>query len=683
MTARQYVAYYRVSTERQGFSGLGLEAQRAAVRRFLEKAPGKLVAEFTEIKSGSKGCRPQLAEALRVCRMRRAVLLIASLDRLARNVALISSLMDSDLEFVAVDFPRATRLTLHVLAAIAEYESSLISERLKAAFAAAKARGVKLGGSRGKSSDMRAAVAASVAARRAKTKARAMDLAPIAWDLKAKGRSNVEIAEHFNRQRIETPKRVKWRSSGVRRILRLTANEFRSFAQAAKTFPHPESLRAQARAEMLAPLVWELNRRGMSPTSIGEELNRRQIATPRKAKWRNSTVLNILRRTAASHGSIAEATDVASPGRRSMHAKQRAFDLAPLLWKLRRRGKSVAAMADELARRNFRAPCGGSWHPSAVRRILLLTAPAFAPDDDIVTAVRLGRHPDEKKRRAISVAPVVWQLRAEGKAVAVIADELNRRKIATPHGRPWRFNSIRNVLKLTASEFSSIGEAAAERSNVHAIRMRRALELGQVVWKLKKTGISITEIAVQMTRNGIAAPQGKRTWTVKTVGKILRSTAAEFGPVGGEKILSSRRVRADRRAKELAPVFWELKAAGRTNLEIAGELDRRRIPTPKGGRWQSSAVQRILALSANGFVGFAEAAAARPHHHSIRARRRAQEIAPIAWKLRSSGKTLASVADELNRQNLTTPRKGKWCVARVSRLLQATADAFGPTQKAA
>ncbi|MGA2795764.1 MAG: recombinase family protein, partial [Roseiarcus sp.] len=441
--------------------------------------------------------------------MRRAVLLIARLDRLARNVALISSLMDSDLEFVAVDFPQATRLTLHVLAAIAEYESRLISERLKAAFAAAKARGVKLGGLRGKSSDMSAAVAASVAARRAKTKARAIDLAPIAWDLKVKGKSHVEIAEEFNRQRIETPKRAKWHSSGILRILQLTASEFNSLAEAAKAIPRPQSRRAQERAEALASLAWELTRRGMSLTSIAKELNRREIATPRSTKWRNSTVLKILRRTVASHGSIAEAKDVASSCRRSMHAKQRAFDLAPLLWKLRGRGKSLAAMAEQLRRRKIRAPCGGTWRASTVRRILLLTAPAYAPGDDIVTAVRLGRHPEERKRRAMEVAPVVWQLRADGKAITAIADELNLRKIRSPHGRPWRFNSIRNVLKLTASEFSSPGEAAAGRSHVHFIRMKHALELGPVAWTLRRRGMSIKETAVEMTQRGIEAPEGK------------------------------------------------------------------------------------------------------------------------------------------------------------------------------
>jgi DNA invertase Pin-like site-specific DNA recombinase len=168
------------------------------------KPPGKLVSEFTEVKSGRKSARPELKEALRICRMRRAVLLIARLDRLARNVALVSSLMKSDIEFVAVDFPQASRLTLHVLAAIAEHESRIISKRVKASLAVAKARGVKLGGGVRGLQDMSAAVAASKLARCNRTRARAMDLAPIVWDLRAKGRSLTEIARELNRQGIAT-----------------------------------------------------------------------------------------------------------------------------------------------------------------------------------------------------------------------------------------------------------------------------------------------------------------------------------------------------------------------------------------------------------------------------------------------------------------------------------------------
>ena len=145
---RWFIAYYRVSTRAQGRSGLGLEAQQTAVSRFLLPTSGELFAEFTEVESGKKAARPQFNEALRLCRIFSAVLVIAKLDRLARNVALISQLMESGVEFVAADFPQANRLTIHILAAIAEYEAKLISERVKAAIVASKARGVVWGGNR-------------------------------------------------------------------------------------------------------------------------------------------------------------------------------------------------------------------------------------------------------------------------------------------------------------------------------------------------------------------------------------------------------------------------------------------------------------------------------------------------------------------------------------------------------
>jgi DNA invertase Pin-like site-specific DNA recombinase len=141
--AHQFVAYYRVSTDRQGRSGLGLEAQQAAVRGYLSaSAP---IAEFIEIESGKRNDRPQLEQALALCRKRKARLVIAKLDRLSRNLAFIATLMDSGVEFVAVDNPHANRLTLHILAAVAEHERHMIADRTKAALQAAKNRGMRLG----------------------------------------------------------------------------------------------------------------------------------------------------------------------------------------------------------------------------------------------------------------------------------------------------------------------------------------------------------------------------------------------------------------------------------------------------------------------------------------------------------------------------------------------------------
>jgi DNA invertase Pin-like site-specific DNA recombinase len=144
----KFVSYLRVSTARKGISGLGLWAQRAAAAGFLNGGDWTLVQEVLEVESGKRNDRPALATALKLCRKHRATLVIAKLDRLARNVAFISNLMESGVEFVAVDMPQANRFVVHILAAVAEQEAEAISKRTKAALAAAKARGTKLGGRR-------------------------------------------------------------------------------------------------------------------------------------------------------------------------------------------------------------------------------------------------------------------------------------------------------------------------------------------------------------------------------------------------------------------------------------------------------------------------------------------------------------------------------------------------------
>ena len=138
MAAGDFVAYHRVSIQRQGRSGLGLDTQKEAVRAYLNGGARALAAEVVEVVRGKRSDRPQLAEALRLCRRHRAALIIAKLDRLARNVAFVSALMGSGVEFTAVDFPQANRLTVHILAAVAEYEAAMILARAKAALAQAK-----------------------------------------------------------------------------------------------------------------------------------------------------------------------------------------------------------------------------------------------------------------------------------------------------------------------------------------------------------------------------------------------------------------------------------------------------------------------------------------------------------------------------------------------------------------
>ena len=148
MNKSNYVAYYCVSTQRQGRSGLGLEAQERAVADYLPVGK-ELLQSFTEVETG-KGSnalnkRPVLCEALAYAKKHKATLIVAKLDRLARNVAFVSALMECKVPFVCADMPEANELTLHIIAAVAQYEARMISERTKAALQAAKARGVKLG----------------------------------------------------------------------------------------------------------------------------------------------------------------------------------------------------------------------------------------------------------------------------------------------------------------------------------------------------------------------------------------------------------------------------------------------------------------------------------------------------------------------------------------------------------
>lgn len=218
---RPIVAYYRVSTVQQGRSGLGLEAQRQSVQRYLSANPGRLIAEITEVESGRKNNRPKVAEALWLCRVYDAKLVIARLDRLSRNVALIAGLLESGVDFVAADMPLANRFTIHLMAAVAEYEATLGSERTKAAFAVAKARGKKRGGPR--RADFReyfkGGTVASAIASTERAKGRARDMAPLLRELRDAGLPLYAIARELTAMEIPTPssRGKQWCPAVVRR----------------------------------------------------------------------------------------------------------------------------------------------------------------------------------------------------------------------------------------------------------------------------------------------------------------------------------------------------------------------------------------------------------------------------------------------------------------------------------
>ena len=206
-----YVLYFRVSTDRQGTSRLGLDAQQQAVKRFVGN--GKVIDMFVEIESGKHHAnRPQLLTALATCRKFKATLVIASLDRLARNVAFIATLMESGTDFIAADMPQANRLTIHVLAAVAEHERELISKRTKVALAEAKRRGTRLGNPR-----IHEARPLALAAIRAKQPAQEiMDLMR-GW--RGQGKTLRTIADGLNRLNVTPARGRQWYASSVRNQL--------------------------------------------------------------------------------------------------------------------------------------------------------------------------------------------------------------------------------------------------------------------------------------------------------------------------------------------------------------------------------------------------------------------------------------------------------------------------------
>jgi DNA invertase Pin-like site-specific DNA recombinase len=215
---KTYIGYYRVSTDKQGLSGHGMTAQREIVRRFAESQNGTLEREFSEVESGRKTDeeRPQLAAALEYAKNTKATLVIAKLDRLARNAEFLLRLQNSGADFVCCDCPNADRFAVGILALVAQREKELISERTRSGLAAAKAKSVKLG-----NPNPEKALAAMVVANKAAKVEFAAKLFPIIEEIKSAGVSTLRgVCQCLNRRGIPTRNRKNWYPATVRNILK-------------------------------------------------------------------------------------------------------------------------------------------------------------------------------------------------------------------------------------------------------------------------------------------------------------------------------------------------------------------------------------------------------------------------------------------------------------------------------
>jgi len=416
------VAYYRVSTEKQGASGLGLEAQQIAVRAHLDRTNRKLVAELVEIESGKNPDRPKLAEALKLCRLTRSKLIVARLDRLARNVAFVSRLMEAGVDFEAVDFPDANQLTIHILAAVAEYEARLISERTKAGLAAAKARGVKLG-ARFPTSGNPAGLAKARQVLLEQSAARTADLAPVIAEIRAAGFvSGIAIARELNARGIRPAHADRWCSSSVRFVLSrlllgLSASQSRQAQRAAR----------QRWIASLAPVIADVRRSGhKSLNAIGRELNARGVSTFRGGLWNACIVQKAL-------------SWLPKDQSRSIYLTRREFAsrLRPIIEEIQAAGKTGAySIASASNARGIPGLNGGLWRRIQVHRLLKRLSMVA------------------KRRMTLaewlpSLVPNIMEVRAAGHlSTAAMASELNARGVCACRGGRWTMRRVRDTLRV-------------------------------------------------------------------------------------------------------------------------------------------------------------------------------------------------------------------------------------------
>jgi DNA invertase Pin-like site-specific DNA recombinase len=487
---RRCVAYYRVSTGQQSRLGFSLEAQRASVAQYIVANRGKLIAEYSEAVSGRNDARPKLTEALYLCRVFKATLLIARLDRLSRNVAMIARLIESKVDFVAVDFPHANRFTLHILAAIAEHESRLASERTKAALAAIRERGEdwKLRRLPARRHFSKSDVAKSAKIRRERRDTRVRDLGPLVWEALSEGKSLSTIADEFNRRGVRPQAKTPWGAQAIGRLAKRSRSEFAPDATARRarvaTLPEATMLIRFAETKPMLRRWW---REGMDCAAMASALDRLGAPSPRGVGWNSCTVWKYLKRAL----NVATLSDPYF------------FDkVKPRLLAWRLQGMSCAAMAAELDRLGIRSPQGKSWNSCTVWRYLTRAL-------DVATLC------DPFSFEAIKPRLLAWH--EQGMSCVAMAAELDRLGVRSPKGKRWNSGS-------TVCRYLKRALNIATLCDLTVFEEVKPRLLG---WK--RDGMTCEKIAAELDRVKIPSPSGKR-WNVCTVWRYLQR-ALDYPPV--------------------------------------------------------------------------------------------------------------------------------------------------------
>jgi DNA invertase Pin-like site-specific DNA recombinase len=539
------VAYYRVSTRKQERSGLGLEAQQSAVRNHLDKTNRKLIAELTEIESGKNPDRPKLLEALKLCRLTRSKLIVARLDRLARNVAFVSRLMETGVDFEAVDFPQANRLTVHILAAVAEYEARLISERIKAGLAAAKARGVKFG-RRSPSPGHLPGLEKGRRVQMEKRAARAADLAPVIAEIQTAGFVSIRaVARQLDLRGIRPLRADRWgRGSSVGKLLSRL-----SMARSVSESKHARRAAIQRWAAALTPVIADVRGSGHKTLkSIARELNARGVPCFKGGLWDHMAVRRTLRWLPEEQ-------------RQSIYLTQEEFAsrLRPVIEEIQAAGNLGAqSIADALNARGIRGSLGGRWEHAQVRSLLKRLS-------------MVAKKPVTLADWLPSLAPVVMEVRSAGHlSTAAMVTELNARDVRACRGGRRTQQKLRAALrdmrkyKIDYEPKEDVATAAIIPKWLKSRLADWVPSLAPIVTEIRAAGhLSTAEMVSELDARGVRACHGGRftMQRLQVALRWMRKCRIEYEPkedvafarqLGAAKSKAPKRPKRGRSAKPTA-----------------------------------------------------------------------------------------------------------------------------------